>query len=79
MATLAISAHDPPPRRIPRLVLPVSIVALRAEACDDKSVIISLATKYSSAERVYSVPLECFHDFVVDLRRLNASSDIVSN
>jgi len=79
MATLPIAAHDPPPRRNPCLVLPVSIVALRAEACDGKSVIISLATKYSSAERVYSVPLECFHDLVVDLRRLNASSDIASN
>ena len=79
MATLAIAAHDPPPRRIPRLVLPVSIVALRAKACDGKSVITSLATKYSSDERVYSVPLECLHDLVVDLRRLNASSDIASN
>ncbi|MGA9202045.1 MAG: hypothetical protein WBZ67_16280, partial [Pseudolabrys sp.] len=61
------------------LPIPVGIVALRAEACDGKSVIISLTTKYSSAERVYSVPLECFHDLVVDLRRLNASSDIASN
>jgi len=54
--------------------LPISVVALRAEAYsfDDKSVIISMTTKYSSAERTYSVPLECFHDIVVDLQRLNA-------
>lgn len=53
---------------------PISVVALRAEAYsfDDKSVIISVTTKYCSVERTYSVPLECFHDVVVDLRRLNA-------
>jgi hypothetical protein len=32
-----------------------------------------LRTKYSSAERKYSVPIECFHDLIVDLQRLNAS------
>jgi hypothetical protein len=79
MAALPITSRDPPPRRIAHLVLPVSVVALRAEACDGTSVIISLATKYSGAERVYSVPLECFHDLIVDLRRLNALSDIASN
>jgi hypothetical protein len=35
-------------------------------------VVISLTTKYSTAERTYSVPLECFDDLVVDLQRLNA-------
>ena len=52
----------------------VGVVALRAEAYsfDNKSVIISVTTKHSSAERTYSVPLECFHDIVVDLKRLNA-------
>jgi hypothetical protein len=52
---------------------PVSITALRADgfSSDGKSIIISLASKYSSAERRYSVPLECFRDFLVDLRRLN--------
>jgi len=56
---------------------PVSVVALRAEAYsfDNKSVIISVTTKYSSAERTYSVPLECFHDIVVDLQRLNALAE----
>src|SRR5262249_22130998 len=56
---------------------PISVVALRAEAYsfDDKSVIISVTTKYSSAERTYSVPLECFHDIVVDLQRLNALAE----
>jgi hypothetical protein len=57
---------------------PVSITALRADAfsSDGKSIIISLASKYSNAERRYSVPLECFRDFLVDLRRLNPFSDI---
>jgi hypothetical protein len=55
--------------------LPVSIVALRAEdySPDGNSVVISLRTKFSSAERKYSVPLECFHDLIVDLQRLNAN------
>ena len=55
--------------------LPVSVVALRAEgySADGKSVVISLRTKFSSAERKYLVPIECFHDLIVDLQRLNAS------
>lgn len=54
--------------------LPVSVVALRAEdySPDGNSVIISLRTKFSNAERKYSVPLECFHDLIVDLQRLDA-------
>ena len=56
--------------------LPVSVIALRAEgySSDRTCVIISLRTKFSSAERKYSVPLECFHDLIVDLQRLNASA-----
>jgi hypothetical protein len=42
---------------------PRSIVASRAD-------VISLRTKYSTAERKYPVPSECFRDLVVDLRRL---------
>ena len=55
--------------------VPISIVALRAEArsADGKSVVISLRTKYSSAERKYAVPLECFQELIADLQRLNAS------
>jgi hypothetical protein len=54
--------------------LPVSVIALRADAYStDGNVVISLRTKYSSAERKYSVPIECFHDLIVDLQRLNAS------
>ena len=54
--------------------LPVSVTALRADAYStDGNVVISLRTKYSSAERKYSVPIECFHDLIVDLQRLNAS------
>jgi hypothetical protein len=50
------------------------VVALRAQAYspDDNTVVISLTTKYSTVERTYSVPLECFDDLVVDLQRLNA-------
>ena len=61
-----------------RLALPVSVVALRAETYspDDNTVIISLTTKYSSVERTFSVPLECFGDLVVDLQRLNALPDL---
>jgi hypothetical protein len=55
--------------------LPVSVIALRAEgySADGRCVVISLRTKFSSAERKYSIPLECFHDLIVDLQRLNAS------
>ena len=54
--------------------LPVSVVALRAESYSpDGNVVISLRTTFSRAERKYSVPLECFHDLIVDLQRLNAS------
>jgi hypothetical protein len=62
---------------IPRLALPVCVIAMRAEAFspDDKTVVVSLTTKYSSVERTYSVPLECFHDLVDDLQRLNALAD----
>ena len=51
---------------------PVSVVALRAESrsVDGKNIVISLRTKYSTAERKYSVPLECFQDLLVDLQRL---------
>jgi hypothetical protein len=55
--------------------IPVSVVALRADAYSPGGdVIISLRTKFSAAERKYSVPIECFHDLIVDLQRLNAST-----
>jgi hypothetical protein len=54
--------------------IPVSVIGLRADACDpDGNIVISLRTKFSSAERKYSVPIECFHDLIVDLQRLHAS------
>ena len=57
--------------------VPVSVVALRADAYSpDGNVVISLRTKFSSAERTYSIPLECFRDLIVDLQRLNASKTI---
>ena len=54
----------------------VSVVALRAESrsVDGKNIVISLRTKYSTAERKYSVPLECFQDFIIDLQRLTTLS-----
>jgi hypothetical protein len=53
--------------------LPVSIIGLRAESysADGRSVVISLRTKFSTAERKYSVPVECFRDLIIDLQRLN--------
>ncbi len=56
--------------------LPVSIIGLRAESYspDGQSVVISLRTKFSTAERKCSVPLECFHDLIVDLQRLNGTA-----
>jgi len=55
---------------------PISVTALRADGYspDGKNVIISLTTKYSAAERKYSVPIECFHDLIVDLQRLNSAA-----
>jgi hypothetical protein len=60
--------------------IPISVIALRADdySPDGKNVIISLTTKYSTAERKYSVPVECFHDFIVDLQRLNAAASATS-
>ena len=53
----------------------VNVVALKAEgySTDGNSVVVSLRTKFSSREQKYSVPIECFRDFIVDLQRLNAS------
>jgi hypothetical protein len=59
---------------------PVSVIALRADdySPDGKNVIISFTTKYSAAERKFCVPIECFHDLIVDLRKLNAAASITS-
>jgi hypothetical protein len=50
------------------------VISVRAQAYspDDQTVVISLTTKYSTAERTYSVPPGCLDDLVVDLQRLNA-------
>ena len=55
--------------------IPISVIALRAVdySPDCKDVIISLTTKYSTAKRKFSVPVECLHDLIVDLQRLNAA------
>jgi hypothetical protein len=54
----------------------VSVAALRAESysADYRNIVISLLTKYSAAERKYAIPVECFEDLIIDLKRLNASS-----
>jgi len=56
--------------------LPVSVVALRAESYsrDGNGIVISLQTRFSHAERKYLVTVECFHDLIVDLQRLNTST-----
>jgi len=60
--------------------IPVSVSAMRADdySPDGKNVTISLTTTYSTAERKYSVPVECFHDFIMDLQRLNAAASATS-
>ncbi|MFY9686040.1 MAG: hypothetical protein WAJ88_09605 [Pseudolabrys sp.] len=57
-------------------VAAISVAALRAEhySAADDSIVISLRTKYSTAERIYSVPLDCLRDLIVDLRRLSFSA-----
>jgi hypothetical protein len=60
---------------------PVNVVALRAEEYSDeekKSVVITLTTKYSGAQRRYSVPLTCLYDLMTDLQRLHASARVAS-
>ena len=54
--------------------LPVGVVAVRAVGLspDRQNVILAITVKYSRAERAYSVPIECFEDLVIDLKRLNA-------
>lgn len=65
-------------KAIPQFAIPISVVALRAEAFSpgDKTVVISLTTKFSSVERTYSVPLECFYELAGDLQILNAFPDM---
>ena len=59
---------------------PVSVTAMRADGYSDdgKSIVISFKTKYSEAERRYSVPVECLSDLLMDLKRLNAPADAAS-
>ena len=60
--------------------IPVSVIAFRAEdySPDGKNVIISLTTKYSIADRKFSVPIKCFYDLIVDLQRLNTAASPTS-
>ena len=61
--------------------VPVSVIELRAESysVDGDNIVISLRTKYATAERKYSVPVQCFQDLIVDLQRLNASTPLEPN
>jgi hypothetical protein len=57
--------------------LPVSVIELRAESYSaDGNIVISLRTKYSTNEWRYSIPVECFRDLVIDLKRLNCAPPI---
>jgi hypothetical protein len=60
--------------------IPISVAGLRADGYspDRKSVVISITTKYSTAERKYSVPVDCLYDLIVDLQRLNADASDAS-
>jgi len=53
--------------------LPVSVDALRVESysATDDSIVILLRPKYSTAERAYSIPVECLQDLIVGLRQLS--------
>lgn len=59
----------------------ISVTAMRADGYSDdgRSRVISLKTKYSAAERRYSVPVECFNDLIVDLQRLVGSASTASS
>jgi hypothetical protein len=37
-----------------------------------------LTTKYSIVDRKFSVPIECFHDLILDLQRLNTAASATS-
>ena len=56
--------------------LPVSVTELRAESysVDGDNIVITLRTKYSTNERKYSIPVECFRDLIIDLQRLNVAA-----
>ncbi len=58
--------------------LPIGVTTLRADdySPDGKNITMSVRTKYSSVERKYSVPIDCFYDFILDLKRLNADADM---
>jgi hypothetical protein len=60
--------------------IPISVIALRADdySSDGKNIIISLTTKYSTAERKYTVPVECLHDLIVDLQRPTVAASAMS-
>jgi hypothetical protein len=51
---------------------PMTVTELRAENYStDGKVVIALRTRYSPNEWKYSIPVECFLDLIIDLKRLN--------
>jgi hypothetical protein len=56
---------------------PISVIDIRAHeySADGKAIMISLATKYSAERRTYSVPVECLHTLIADLRTLKRPSE----
>ena len=57
---------------------PVTVTAVRATGIspDGRNIVLSVTVKYSGAERRYSVPIDCLHDLVLDLRRLGSGGGI---
>ena len=53
----------------------MSVTELRAESysVDSDNIVITLRTKYSTNERKYSIPVECFRDLIIDLQRLHVA------
>jgi hypothetical protein len=56
---------------------PISVIDIRAHeySADGRAIMISLATKYSAERRTYSVPVECLHTLIADLRTLKRPSE----
>jgi hypothetical protein len=55
---------------------PIGAIDFRADSYspDGKTIIVSLATKYSAERRTYSVPVQCLYDFVADLKKLKSTT-----
>src|SRR5262245_50164951 len=54
---------------------PIAATDLRAErySPDGKTIVVSLATKYSAERRSYSLPVTCLYGFIADLQKLQST------